>query len=115
MTTSWIRVLASPSAGGRAAWVAVPRPERAGAEAPADEGPRIAAGAVTDALTTAFMLLSSEEIAALCERSPGLGGLGPAGICRRTVVRRGTAPFRRSRRLEIESRRRILQPVASIA
>ena len=27
---------------------------------------------MTDALTTAFMLLSSEEIAALCEGSPGL-------------------------------------------
>ena len=36
------------------------------------EGPRIAAAAVADALTTAFMLLSIEEIAALCERSPGL-------------------------------------------
>ena len=57
-----------PARGRRAAWVAVPRPEVAGAE----EGPRVAAAAVTDALTTAFMLLSSEEIAALCERSPGL-------------------------------------------
>ena len=27
---------------------------------------------MTDALTTAFMLLGSEEIAALCDRSPGL-------------------------------------------
>jgi len=27
---------------------------------------------VADALTTAFMLMSSEEIEALCERSPGL-------------------------------------------
>jgi thiamine biosynthesis lipoprotein len=59
-----------PARGRRAAWVAVPRPEKA--EAPEDEGPRIAAAAVTDALTTAFMLLTSEEIAALCERSPGL-------------------------------------------
>jgi thiamine biosynthesis lipoprotein ApbE len=33
---------------------------------------RIAPCAVTDALTTAFMLLASDEIAALCERSPGL-------------------------------------------
>ena len=33
---------------------------------------RIAVTAVTDALTTAFMLLGTEEIAALCERSPGL-------------------------------------------
>ena len=61
-----------PVRGRLAAWVALPRPERTGAEATADEGPRIAAGAVTDALTTAFMLLSAEEIAALCERSPGL-------------------------------------------
>ena len=38
----------------------------------AEEGPRIAAGAVTDALTTAFMLLSAREIADLCDRSPGL-------------------------------------------
>jgi thiamine biosynthesis lipoprotein ApbE len=32
----------------------------------------MAAAAVTDALTTAFMLLRTEEIGALCERSPGL-------------------------------------------
>ena len=32
----------------------------------------MAAGAVTDALTTAFMLLSPEEIEELCARSPGL-------------------------------------------
>lgn len=56
-----------PAQGRRAAWVALPRPAPNGAE-----GPRMAAAAVTDALTTAFMLLSSAEIAALCERSPGL-------------------------------------------
>jgi thiamine biosynthesis lipoprotein len=61
-----------PARGRLAAWVAVPRPEAASAEAPADEGPRLAAAAVTDALTTACMLLSPEEIAALCQRSPGL-------------------------------------------
>ena len=61
-----------PVRGRIAAWVALPRPEGAGAEATVDEGPRIAAGAVTDALTTAFMLLRSEEIAAICARSPGL-------------------------------------------
>jgi thiamine biosynthesis lipoprotein ApbE len=61
-----------PARGRRAAWVAVPRPEVAGLEPRADEGPRLAAGAVADALTTAFMLLSSGEIEALCERSPGL-------------------------------------------
>ncbi len=61
-----------PVRGRLAAWVALPRPEETRAEATADEGPRIAAGAVTDALTTAFMLLSAGEIAALCDRSPGL-------------------------------------------
>lgn len=61
----------APARGRLAAWVAVPRPETGGAEAPVDEGSS-AAAAVTDALTTAFMLLSTDEIAALCERSPGL-------------------------------------------
>jgi len=32
----------------------------------------VAAAAVADALTTAFMMMSSEQIEALCERSPGL-------------------------------------------
>jgi thiamine biosynthesis lipoprotein ApbE len=61
-----------PARGRGAAWVAVPRPEGAGAEARTDAGPRIAATAVADALTTAFMLLSPGEVEALCERSPGL-------------------------------------------
>ncbi len=60
-----------PVRGRVAAWAAVPRPEAAGSEGHA-EGPRVAAAAVTDALTTAFMLMSIEEIEALCERSPGL-------------------------------------------
>ena len=60
-----------PVRGRLAAWVALPRPERAG-QGGADEGPRLAAGAVADALTTAFMLLSPEEIEGLCARSPGL-------------------------------------------
>jgi thiamine biosynthesis lipoprotein len=60
-----------PVRGRVAAWAAVPRPEAARSEAPPD-APRIAAAAVTDALTTAFMLLSVEEIEDLCERSPGL-------------------------------------------
>lgn len=55
--------------GRRAAWVAVPRPE---ARRTDDESPRIMAAAVTDALTTAFMLLSTEAIAALCDQNPGL-------------------------------------------
>jgi thiamine biosynthesis lipoprotein ApbE len=58
--------------GRLAAWVVVPRPCTAGADAPADGRPRAAAAAVTDALATAFMLLSTEAIAALCERSSGL-------------------------------------------
>jgi thiamine biosynthesis lipoprotein ApbE len=57
-----------PARGRLAAWVAVPRPEVTGAEG----APRVAPAAVTDALTTAFMLLRSEEIEALCRRSPGL-------------------------------------------
>jgi len=61
-----------PARGRRAAWVAVPRPAAVGTEARTDEGPRRAAAAVADALTTAFMLLSPGEIEALCERSPGL-------------------------------------------
>lgn len=61
-----------PVRGRLAAWVAVPRPELAGAGAPVEEGPRVAATAVADALATAFMLLSPEEIEGLCERSPGL-------------------------------------------
>jgi FAD:protein FMN transferase len=60
-----------PVRGRLAAWVALPQPDRAGHGAAAD-GPRLAAGAVADALTTAFMLLSPEEIEGLCARSPGL-------------------------------------------
>ena len=59
-----------PVRGRLAAWAAVPRPAPSGAHAEA--GPRVAAAAVTDALTTAFMLLSVEEIEALCGQSPGL-------------------------------------------
>ena len=61
-----------PVRGRRAAWVAVPRPEMSGAQEVKEPGPRIAAAAVTDALTTAFMLLTLEEIEKLCDRSPGL-------------------------------------------
>jgi thiamine biosynthesis lipoprotein len=61
-----------PVRGRLAAWVSLPRPERVRAGGDADEGPRIAACAVSDALTTAFMLLNVEEIAALCAHSPGL-------------------------------------------
>jgi thiamine biosynthesis lipoprotein len=61
-----------PARGRRAAWVAVPRSQAAGAEARTDEGHRVPAATVADALTTAFMLLSPGEIDALCEESPGL-------------------------------------------
>ena len=52
-----------------ATWVALPRPRIA---APVEDAPRVAAAAVADALTTAFMLLSKDEIEGLCERTPGL-------------------------------------------
>jgi thiamine biosynthesis lipoprotein len=74
-----------PARGRRAAWVAVPRPSAAA------EGPRMAAAAVADALTTACMLLRREDIERLCERSPGLeawilpdatgGREGDADVC----------------------------------
>jgi FAD:protein FMN transferase len=60
-----------PVRGRLAAWVAVPRPNASRGE-PGGEGPRLAPTAVADALTTAFMLLGTEDIAALCESSPGL-------------------------------------------
>jgi thiamine biosynthesis lipoprotein len=62
----------APVRGRLAAWVAVPRPAAARAGPEAGDGPRIAAGAVTDALTTACMMLSVEEIEALCDATPGL-------------------------------------------
>ena len=52
----------------RAAWAALPRPPAAAGH----EGPRIAPAAVADALTTAAMLVSVEEIEQLCAASPGL-------------------------------------------
>jgi thiamine biosynthesis lipoprotein len=61
-----------PARGRRAAWAAVTRPDARRADASAAESPRLAAAAVADALATAFMLLSPEEVETLCERSPGL-------------------------------------------
>ncbi len=58
--------------GRRAAWTLVPRPETAKADRAPREGPRMAAAAVADALTTAFMLLGLEEIESICAASPGL-------------------------------------------
>jgi FAD:protein FMN transferase len=60
-----------PVRGRLASWVAVPRPD-ATRGTPVGPGPRLAPTAIADALTTAFMLLSIEEIALLCECSPGL-------------------------------------------
>jgi thiamine biosynthesis lipoprotein len=48
------------------AWVTVPRPR------PAVAGPRLAAAAMSDALTTAFMMLPPDEIEQLCGDTPGL-------------------------------------------
>ena len=60
-----------PVRGRRAAWVTVPRPRE-----PPDTGSkqqhRAAAAAVTDALTTACMLLRRDEIEALCRNSRGV-------------------------------------------
>ena len=61
-----------PVRGRAAAWVALPRPQPDPGRTPGEQGPRLAAAAVTDALTTAFMLLSQEEIERLCASSPGL-------------------------------------------
>src|SRR5262245_25515421 len=67
----------APVRGRLASWVAVPRPgsgalraegrDSGGAlRAEGGDGPRIAAAAVADALTTAFMMLSAGEIEDLC-------------------------------------------------
>ncbi len=58
-----------PVRGRRAAWAVVPRPRP---RESGDDGPRLAAAAVADALTTALMLMAPEEIEALCAASPGL-------------------------------------------
>lgn len=85
-----------PARGRLAAWATLPRPATP-ATPTADAGPRLAAGAVADALTTAFMLLPVEEIGALCQDSPGLeawiladGGSGAADLIHLT----GPAPDR---------------------
>jgi thiamine biosynthesis lipoprotein len=56
-----------PARGRLASWVAVARPPAA-----SGGGPRMAPATVADALTTAFMLLSVEEILELCARTPGV-------------------------------------------
>ncbi|HEU4936934.1 MAG TPA: FAD:protein FMN transferase [Vicinamibacterales bacterium] len=60
-----------PVRGRRAAWVAVPRPPESARDG-SDQHHRAAAATVTDALTTACMLLSRDEIEALCSATPGL-------------------------------------------
>lgn len=59
-----------PVSGRRAAWVTVPRPRATAADGPPQH--RAAVAAVTDALTTACMLLGRDEIDALCRNSPGV-------------------------------------------
>jgi len=59
-----------PVRGRRAAWVAVPRP-RESAVRP-EQQHRAAAAAVTDALTTACMLLPADRIQALCASTAGV-------------------------------------------
>ena len=83
-----------PVRGRRAAWVALPRPDPTGADASADEGPRIAAGAVTDALTTAFMLLEQRGDCGPVRAQSRTGGVGPAGVGGRSVGRGGASPLR---------------------
>ena len=56
----------------RAAWVTVPRPRASAPDAARQQQHRAAAAAVTDALTTACMLLSRGDIDALCRNSPGV-------------------------------------------
>lgn len=57
--------------GRLAAWVAVPRP-RESQDPVSEQQPRAAAAAVTDALTTACMLLRRDQVEALCRSSPGV-------------------------------------------
>jgi thiamine biosynthesis lipoprotein len=61
-----------PVSGRIAAWVVVPRPRAGAAGGAADAPPRMAAAAVTDALTTACMLLDIGDIQQLCTRAVGL-------------------------------------------
>ena len=61
-----------PVRGRRAAWVTVPRPIRPAADGSGELQHRVAATALTDALTTACMLLSHGEIEVLCRSTVGL-------------------------------------------
>jgi thiamine biosynthesis lipoprotein len=58
--------------GRVAAWVAVPRPREPAPGPGSEQRHRAAAAAVTDALTTACMLLRRDQVEALCQSSPGV-------------------------------------------
>jgi len=60
----------APVRGRVAAWASVQRPPQGDTDAA--DTPRLAAAAVADALTTAFMIMGDDEIQALCDLSPGL-------------------------------------------
>ena len=55
-----------------AAWVAVPRPCESPPDLVSEQPHRAAAAAVTDALTTACMLLRHDQVEVLCRSSPGV-------------------------------------------
>lgn len=59
----------TPVRGRRAAWVTVPRPSPDGG---IELQHRVAAAAVADCLTTAFMVLDRDDVAALCRITPGV-------------------------------------------
>lgn len=62
-----------PARNRLAVWAAVPRPHLvSGKPSAGQEEPHAAAAAVTDALTTAFMLLRPDEIEDVCRSNPGL-------------------------------------------
>jgi FAD:protein FMN transferase len=60
-----------PARGRLAAWAVLPRPDPA-TSVGATGGPRLAAAAVAECLSTAFMLLPFDAVDALCAASPGL-------------------------------------------
>ena len=85
----------APVRGRLAAWAVVPRPPAPEPDAPPAR-PRLAPGAVADALTTAFMMLPVEAIAALCAATPGLEAWvlpeGAADLVHLTGAGAGPAP-----------------------
>jgi thiamine biosynthesis lipoprotein len=85
----------TPVRGRLASWAVVPRPQCTNRDAAPEIGHRVAAAAVADALTTAFMMLAVEEIEGLCQRSAGLEAWilpdpGDAPIAERQLVHFGT-------------------------